>query len=448
MQKSFLGKLSNFLFLISCFFIVYMPLHVFIAQSASLLTGGLDAWKAGKDVLIVVLVPILLFLAYRQRLFRGKYFWHFALGGTYILIHLLFVLFDRSNDTYSAIVGSVYNSRLLAFLLLGLVVGSAVKGEKYLKWLLTASLLAASAVALFGVLQYFLPPDLLTHVGYSLERGVKPLFFIDDKPDFPRVMSTLKDPNSLGAFLIVPILLSGYAYFKKEVNNKLFIRPFKRGTLLGLTGIMLLALGLTFSRGAVLAMVLSTVTLLYIVTGQRVLGFVKQHWIYFVASLLLVLFFAFQIRNTYVFQNVFFHADQATVLENPNELRVSLFRNVVDDVGRTPLGHGPGTAGLVSINNPNGGILTENYYLQIAYEVGWLGLALFVAIVSLIGYQLYNIARKSPAGAVLFASLVGYLFYSLLIHLWSNEAVALQWWLIAGVVLGLTIKQDKKIVRV
>lgn len=437
-------RLSYFLFLISMFFIVYMPLHVFIAQSASLLTGGLSVWKAGKDVLIVLLVPLLLATAYRRNLFKGKYFWHFALGGAYVLIHLLFVLFDSGDDTYSAIVGSVYNSRLLAFLLLGLVVGTAKLGERYLKWLLTLAVLIASAVALFGVLQYFLPPDLLTHVGYSLERGVKPLFFIDDKPDFPRVMSTLKDPNSLGAYLIAPILLCGYSYFKRQVNEKLFIRPFKQGTLLCLTGIMLLALGLTFSRGAVIAMTLSTVTLLYIVTGQRVLSFVKKRWIYILASLLLVLFFAFLIRNTYVFQNVFFHADQATVLEDPNELRVSLFRNVVDDIGRTPLGHGPGTAGLVSINNPKGGVLTENYYVQIAYEVGWLGLTLFVAILSLIACQLYKIARKSPASAVLFASLIGYLFYSLLIHLWSNEAVALQWWLLAGVVLGLSKNDSKK----
>ncbi len=100
----------------------------------------------------------------------------------------------------------------------------------------------------------------------------------------------------------MPILLSGYAYFKKEVNEKLFIRPFKQGTLLGLTGIMLLALGLTFSRGAVLALALSTITLLYIVTGQRVLGFVKKHWIYFVASIFLISFFVFQVRNTYIFR--------------------------------------------------------------------------------------------------------------------------------------------------
>jgi len=81
--------------------------------------------------------------------------------------------------------------------------------------------------------------------------------------------------------------------------------------------------------------------------------------------------------------------------------------------------------------------------LQIAYEVGWLGLVLFIAILSTIIYKLSSICRKNAVSAVLLSALVAYLFYSLLIHLWSNEAVALQWWLLAGVVLGSTISRQK-----
>jgi len=111
-----------------------------------------------------------------------------------------------------------------------------------------------------------------------------------------------------------------------------------------------------------------------------------------------------------------------------------------------PEGYGPGSAGLVSISNPQGGLLTENYYLQIAYEVGWLGLTLFMAIIGLLIYKLQkasNLLSENRATAVvLLASLAGYLFYSLLIHLWSNEAVALQWWLLSGVAVGLSLKRN------
>ena len=72
MQKS--GRISYFLFLISIVFIIYMPLHVFISQSASLLTGGIDVWKAAKDVLIFVAGPFLLYISFRRGLFKDRRF--------------------------------------------------------------------------------------------------------------------------------------------------------------------------------------------------------------------------------------------------------------------------------------------------------------------------------------------------------------------------------------
>lgn len=422
-----------------------MPLHVFIAQSASLLTGGIEVWKAAKDLLIVALVPVLLFLSYKRGLFQNKTFrWLMILGGLYTLLHGLFVVLDGSDDTYSAIVGSVYNTRLLGYLLLGYVVGSAKQGQKYLRYLMTATAIIASLVALFGVLQYFLPSDLLSHVGYSLERGVKPLFFIDDKPDLPRVMSTLKDPNSLGAYLILPMLLTGYAFFNKFVNQSIFARPFRREVLGVMVALQFCALALTFSRGALIGLIFSTLTLLCIVKGKQIFLLSKKYWFVLVGTALILVSLFAVFQDSYLVQNVIFHADESTVLEDPNELRITFFQETLEKVVDEPLGSGPGAAGLVAISNPKGGVLTENYYLQIAYEVGWLGLMFFATILGLLATNLYKM-RKNPIAVVLLSSLVGYLFYSLLIHLWSNEALALQWWLLAGVVLGLGLFPKAKL---
>ncbi len=424
-----------------------MPLHVFIAQSASLLTGGIEVWKAAKDLLIVILVPVLLFLSYRRGLLHNKTFrWLMILGGLYTLLHGLFVIFDGNDDTYSAIVGSVYNTRLLGYLLLGYIVGSAKEGEKYLRYLLTATVIIASAVALFGVLQYFLPSDFLTHVGYSLDRGVKPLFFIDDKPDLPRVMSTIKDPNSLGAYLILPMLLTGYALFKKSVNEAIFARPFRREVLGVMLALQFGALTLTFSRGAFLGLIFSTLTLLCIAKGKQILLIAKRFWYILLGTTLIFISLFVVLQDTYLVQNVIFHADESTVLEDPNELRVTFFQETLDKVIDEPLGSGPGTAGLVAINNPKGGVLTENYYLQIAYEVGWAGFLFFATILGVLAVNLYKM-RKNAVAVVLLSSLVGYLFYSLLIHLWSNEALALQWWLLCGAAIGYFAMRpnDKKL---
>lgn len=443
MQQKRYETLSRAAFWFSMALVMYMPLHIFLSQSASLVTGGLEVWKAAKDVLLVAAVPLLLWIAYKRQIFERGFRWHFILGTAYILLHLLFVLFDRNDYTYSAIVASVYNSRLLAYLLLGLVVGSFISGKRYLKWLLTAAVLVASFTALFGVLQYFLPSDLLTHVGYSLERGVKPLFFIDDKPDLPRVMSTLRDPNSFGAYLILPILLTTYAAVKQQANETFFIRPFRKGTLLVMSLLQGAALFLTFSRGAALGAILAAVTLLCIVRGKAVFSLVGKYWEIFVLLIVIVVTLGLSFKDSYLVQNVIFHADESTVLADPNELRVQLLQRSVDSILDNPLGYGPGTAGLVAITNPQSGILTENYYLQIAHEVGWLGLLLFMAILYLIGKKLFSDSLGgSDIAAVLFASFVAYLFYSLLIHLWSNEAVALQWWLLAGVYLSITARKQ------
>ena len=417
-----------------------MPLHVFIAQSASLFTGGLEVWKAAKDVIVFLIAPVILFTAYKRGLFRDRTFRVLVLlGALYGLLHGLYLVFSTTDHTYSTLVASVYNTRLLLYLLLGYIVGSSERGKQYLRYLATAAVLVASVVAVLGIMQYFLPHDLLTNAGYSLERGVKPMFFIDDRPELPRIMSTLKDPNSLGAYLILPILLSGFAFFSSKVNRALFVRPFRRGTLAVMALSMLWALFLTFSRGAALGFMLSCITLLYIATGQRATVWVKKFWYVPLAVVMLLIGLVFSMRNSTIVQDYVFHAAVSTNEEDPNKKRVTLVQDAVDDIIETPQGHGPGMAGLVSISNPKGGVLTENYYLQIAYEVGWLGAGLFLAMMAIILYQLARLCRKEPVAAILLSSAVAYLFYSMLIHLWSNEAIALQWWLLTGAFLGTTM---------
>ena len=36
--------------------LIYMPFHIFLAQWLSTLTGGLEVWKVGKDILLALLV--------------------------------------------------------------------------------------------------------------------------------------------------------------------------------------------------------------------------------------------------------------------------------------------------------------------------------------------------------------------------------------------------------
>lgn len=409
--------------------VAYMPVHIFLSQWLSTYTGGLEVWKAAKDVVLVLSVFPLLYIAYRQGSFKDKFFKRLiGLGVIYVTLYALFLLFDKNADTKSAIIGSVYNTRLLGCFLLGWAVAKSENGKVYTKKLLQLALIMCGVVASFGVVQYFLPKDFLTHFGYSVARGVKPIFYIDDKPDFPRVMSTLRDPNSLGAFLALPITYSFLFLFVKK--GKQTHKVFSDRWLKILLAVSVICLVFTFSRSG-LVTVFASLAALLVVSIKNKKEVIKKYAPLAVITLVISALLLFVSRNTYTVQNLIMHADKSTVQEDPNELRLSLGKKVAEHIKNFPFGEGPGTAGLVSINNPKGTQLTENYYLQIAYEVGLLGLAIFLAIYGLILFRLYKNGTQTTA--VLFSTGLGILVFGLLNHSWSNEALALQWWILAGV---------------
>ena len=336
------ARLEQALFVLAMAFIVYMPLHVFIAQSASLLTGGLEVWKATKDVVLFVAVPLLFYVAYRKNLFAKSVFRTIViLGGLYSLLHLLFVVFDQNDDTYSAVVATVFNVRLFGFLLLGYVVGSTKNSKKYLQYILAAAVLIASVVALFAVAQYFLPKDLLENVGYSLERGVKPMFFIDDRVELPRVMSTLKDPNSLGAYMILPILLVGSALFSSAFNKTQFIRPFRKEVLAGMLVVMSSALFLTFSRGALVAVLLSIGALLLLNYRKTARTYIRRFWLIGMIVLTLLVGLVVANRENQFVQDYILHAATSSEEADPNEKRLDLYEEAVEGILDEPRVYGP-----------------------------------------------------------------------------------------------------------
>ncbi len=412
--------------------LVYMPFHIPLSTWLGTTLGLLGPLKAAKDVVLVAGFLITLFLSLRQPGFRewlrDKLIW---LIGGYVLLMLLLALLHPT-DVDAEVLGIVYNTRFLLFFLYASLLTRLYAPDELGRTALRLVLASATVVLFFGVLQYaLLPSDVLTHLGYARSNGVLPAFFIDDKPDLERVMSTLRDPNSLGSYVL--IIGSVCLAFLLRTKDR-----YARQMAWGLLALGLLCLWFTFSRSAwlgALAVLLTTVVVAKKV-GRRVLIGLAG-----VALVGLVLMAA--TRKTYFVQNVILHADESTVLEDPNELRVRFWRESVEAIAAKPLGHGPGTAGLASIrNNVQGTVLNENYYLQIAHEAGLPGLGLFLTILILAGLRLYRLSGGQPLALALFAGLIGLCLTNFLVHIWSNEAVAYTWWGLAGLALGVKTKRS------
>lgn len=408
--------------------LVYMPFHIFLSQSLSLAIGTLDGWKAAKDVVLFGALGLTLLLFFWDGLQKKnrQYLIFLGLSALYGAVHVLTWLINRDEiSTSGAVIGTVYNNRLLEFALLSWGAVLVFPGKIAINTIAKIVIGVSTVVCILGILQYLLPKDLLTHVGYSIERGVKPNFFIDDKPDLPRIMSSLRDPNSLGAYLILPITILSLAWAK---------RPKTRMLLSGLLLLHVWALFLTFSRSAWLGAMLSVGLALFWTYRKQVVGFTKKRWPFIVAALVALVVGVFLLRDQYVVQNVVFHSDENTMQTDSNNLHVDYAKQGVEGIADDPEGHGPGTAGLVSIRTKKEVVLTENYFIQIGYEVGVIGLIIFLGAIVFILRQLMRI--KSNLSTALIASFAGITLCSLLLLTWSNEAVAATWWLMAGVVIA------------
>lgn len=417
--------------------LAYMPLHIFLSTWIGTTFHVLAFAKIAKDGLLLVGALLAFIPSVRQpwfsKLLKDRLV---RLIVVYSALTLL-LAFIRPTDQDAEILGVVYNTRFLLFFLYAVLLAHLFDAKHVKKRSLQIVMSSAVVVLLFGIVQYtLLSNNALTHVGYSRANGVLPAFFIDDKPDLERVMSTLRDPNSFGSYIIIISTLAVAGLIRlKNKNIKLAAK--------GLLVLSLLSLWFTFSRSAWIGFIIG-LFVLGLATRKKLPTIPKKLAITTVAVLLVTTTALVVLRHSYFVSNVIFHADSSTKLEDPNQLRVRFLKESVNSIENTPLGKGPGTAGLASIKNSVQGIvLTENYYLQIAIETGVIGLLMFIAILAICTYRLWGF-RTSIVAAGLLASFAGLAFTNLLVHIWSNEAVAYTWWGLAGLVISTNSKIKHK----
>lgn len=441
--KTIFSKISLWIFI---GLLAYVPLHILISIWLGSYLGILDFMKIAKDIALVLGLVTVAVVAIDKKwlasLKTDKLTWFI---GAYALLTIIMSLI-LPVDQDAEILGLIYNLRFLAFFVYAVLLTRLYKADWLMKKVLVVVLSVALLVMVFGFVQYmWLPDDALTKIGYSRSNGALPAFFIDDKPDLERIMSTVRDPNSLGSYLIIILSLSLVLFL--NVKNK-DLKQLNGGLL----ALSVLCLWFTFSRSAWLGALLAVLIILYLSFAKDRKMKIDRRLLFVLPVVALIFVGGLYVaRDSYFVKNVILHADESTVLEDPNELRVRFWQESLESAINNPLGHGVGTAGLASIRNEKQGtVLNENYYLQILYEVGVIGLALFLLIIAVVACRLFYISEKEYLALALLASFAGLALTNFLVHIWSNEAVSYTWWGLAGLILykdGLSknIRVKKKV---
>jgi hypothetical protein len=424
----------------ACALMCYMPFHIFLSQWLGTSLGALSAWKVAKDIAIILLtiLTILLSLMYLDYKQWRRYRWLVWLSGAYAGLHILVYLFNRETSLRVAGLASTYNNRFI-WVFLVIIFGALLAHIKpNPRTVVKVTLIISTILCVLGMLQWVLPKDILTHFGYAKELGVKPNFFINEDPAFPRVFATIRDPNSFGATLIIPILF---------IIQSLRAGWFKRRLLFVLLSVHLLALYLSFSRAAWGGLLIAGLAYAVLTHKEQAINFTKRFWPVMAAGLIVMAVGLYQVRSTPAFRSIVLRADDknaATELDS-DEYHLYFIEEGIRSVADRPEGYGPGTAGNVSIQTGENAQLTENYYVQIAHEVGIIGLAIFLAIWGIVIYLLWH--NSSPLREAMIAAAAAFAVMAMVMHLWTNEAVAYTWWGLAALALVTATPRGKKITK-
>lgn len=288
-------------------------------------------------------------------------------------------------------------------------------------------LIPAVLVSIFAILQFaVLPLDFLKHFGYS-QHTIFPYQTINHNHAYPRAMSFTRGANPLGAYLLMIASMSSFLLIKAKKSRD---RVYYLASLL----LALIGLFASFSRSAWLGVIVSLIIVIFLATRS-----VKARKILVISGAVIAVILAslgFALRNNVHVQNYFLHTqDNSKVSTNSNAGHLTALTSGLKNLADDPLGDGPGTSGPASIYNDEAKPRnTENYYLQIGEENGWLGLALLLAFFFFVGFELAR--RKTKLALALLASFVGLAVVNFLLPAWTDVTLAYIFWGLAGLVLG------------
>lgn len=412
---------------------VYVPFHAFISTFTISVLGDILPIKGIKDFAVLLAATPLIYVLYKYRYklrsinFKKPYL---------IFIAALFFITIITLSTYSqpylqTIAGYITNYRYYVFFVI--CIGVAIIYSKNIKNLdldkvVKIVLIANFVVIGFGFLQVFLlPKDFLSYFGYN-ETTIKPFQTIDNNESFIRILSTLRGPNPLGAYLAMMAPLAIY-YFKKLKTNKILI-----GSVYSIC--FLATVYGSQSRSAWVGLVAGLLTYTFITLKNKKLFSLAAGVIIVFASLLYVF------RDSNFIQNTVFHTDpnEASSIDSDDK-RLETLSYAIEQVSEKPFGHGVGSSGPAS-NYGTNPVIIENYYLDMAYQIGWLGLIIYLGVIGSVGYALLK--QKTQLSYAVFSGFMSVAVVAMFWPVWTDETIALTWWGLAGLVLSSDIVRKAK----
>lgn len=371
---------------------------------------------------LVILCFVSLFF---RKMGDGDRVWKFdALG---LLIVLLMVIILVCSLTSVAVSSSIQICLLyFAFMSFYFTIINTVKTKQQVYTMLAVFVVSGFFVAAYGIIQYVFGLDMDKQVWIDEE------MFSDIKM---RAFSTLENPNVLGEYLLLVIPVSiAFLWCKKGVWAKVGYA--------GVTGVLLLCLVLTMSRGCWVGLLVAAAIYITFVDGR--------YWLLgFVALAALPSFLPDSILNRFL--------SIGNLADSSSSYRMFIWLGTLRMLRDFWLvGIGPGTIAFnmvypryayTGIEAPH----SHNVYLQMMTETGVAGLVAFLLICIFffqrIASGVKGLAKKSMdriMGIAIASGIAAFLVQGVFDYVFYNYRVFLMFWMVLAFAMCLRYTSRKK----
>jgi len=370
-------------------------------------------------ILAVVIVPVLIFILLSRRV-EIDYLAVFLLG--FVLLNFVVAGILSITPRESMEIAAIVSLFMLTVIAIPACCGSQIS----VKFFFLTFLAGAGLTGLVGLYQFF--------GGYTVQIWQDTAVFGDIRL---RVFSTLGNPNVYGTYLLlaIPLAAACIVYFR---------HPLLKLASMGLTGLLMINLVLTYSRGCYLSLALAV--------GIFVLIMEKRFVVLFLPAVMAVPL----ILPPAVLNRLLSVVDMT---DTSSLFRMSIWQSsvrVLGDFWMTGIGQGAGAYNRVFPYYAFAATVAEhshNLYIQIALELGVLGLLVFIGILAcwfrtMVGFLRRNTDfRVRCVAAAMIVAVIAFLFQGLFDHALYNFRVLLTFYVFLGLGVAFARNCDAPVTR-
>lgn len=415
-------KVDNFFSKLSVFslylFLIYLPFYeltLHFLESKTSLSVGMVFWLTHfYEPLLIILL-----LYYLIKLIINKSIKPLRLLDIYLAVFILLSIIlvaISPNELSRGLEG-------LRFLILpfGIYLLARLTNYRNPKAMIMIYLVIAIILAAIGVFEYFFlsPAYWAGYLGISaFGYGQNSLIATS------QATALLAGPNQLASYLLLAFFYLLHRFFSSD--KPAYLDPENYLLLL-----VTLAIGLTYSRSALVGLVIAVVWM-FISFRRRVGGKITQIILFLVAAVTTAVVYA--MYNGELLRDIITHGSSFS--QHFQATKDSLMKLADSGISTLLFGQGVGSAGPTALKI--GGIISENYYLQVIFETGLIGFVLLAAFIAGVIKILYRGSKT------LFFAFVALLINALFLHIFSdNPAMSVTVFILIALVIN--VEESKKL---